>query len=72
MENSTRTVDKLSWPDLVGTKGEEAIAAIMKENSLLKAYTVYEGSLVTCDFRSDRVRVYINEQGVVTSAPKIG
>ncbi|KAB2599775.1 hypothetical protein D8674_010046 [Pyrus ussuriensis x Pyrus communis] len=54
MENSTRTVEKLSWPDLVGTKGEEAIAAIMKENPLLKAHTVHEGSLVTCDFRSDR------------------
>lgn len=63
---------KLSWPELVGTKGKEAVAAIMKENPSLKAHTLPEGSFVTFDLRHDRVRVYTNEQGVVTSAPKIG
>ncbi|KAL6192112.1 hypothetical protein ACLB2K_038499 [Fragaria x ananassa] len=63
---------KCSWPELVGTKGEEAAATIVKENPSVKAHTVNEGSFVTCDMRRDRVRVWIDERGIVTKAPKIG
>lgn len=62
---------KSSWPELVGTKGEEAVATIMKENPSLKAHTINQGSFITMDHRRDRVRVWIDEQGVVTAAPKI-
>lgn len=63
---------KSSWPELVGTKGEEAAATIIRENPSVKAHTVNEGSFVTFDLRRDRVRVWIDEHGVVTKAPKIG
>jgi len=33
---------------------------------------VPEGSMVTMDFRFDRVRVFVNEQGVVTKTPRTG
>ncbi|XP_008224405.1 PREDICTED: glu S.griseus protease inhibitor-like [Prunus mume] len=74
MASSTSTgaaAGKSSWPELVGTKGEEAVATIMKENPSLKAHTINQGSFITMDFRRDRVRVWIDEQGVVTAAPKI-
>ncbi|KAM5550243.1 hypothetical protein ABKV19_027649 [Rosa sericea] len=70
--STSNTETKSSWPELVGTKGEEAAATIIKENPSVKAHTVNEGSLVTCDIRHDRVRVWIDERGIVTEAPKIG
>ena len=36
-----------------------------------KSYNL-QGSAVTMDFRTDRVRVYTNEHGVVTQKPIIG
>lgn len=65
-------VGKSSWQELVGINGEAAAQIIVKENPRVKAFTVPEGSLVTTDFRCDRVRVFINHQHIVTQVPKIG
>lgn len=32
---------------------------------------VREGSAVTMDYRTDRVRVFVNSKGIVTSVPSI-
>ncbi|EEF45170.1 Glu S.griseus protease inhibitor, putative [Ricinus communis] len=63
---------KSSWPELVGNNGEAATAIIMRENPRVKANTVKEGSPVSGDFRSDRVRVFIDDNHIVTLVPKIG
>ncbi|KAA8527727.1 hypothetical protein F0562_035404 [Nyssa sinensis] len=63
---------KSSWPELVGVQGETATATIERENPLVTALIVLEGSPVTPDFRCDRVRVYVNENGIVTLVPAIG
>jgi hypothetical protein len=31
--------------------------------------TVKEGSMVTMDYRSNRVRVFVNDKGIVTRVP---
>jgi len=33
--------------------------------------TVAEGSIVTLDYRTDRVRVFVNDQGIVKAVPSI-
>jgi hypothetical protein len=33
--------------------------------------TIKEGSPVTMDFRTDRVRVFVNNRGIVTQVPTI-
>ncbi|XP_054807754.1 proteinase inhibitor-like [Prosopis cineraria] len=63
---------KSSWPELVGEKGKKAEATIERENPLVNAIIVDEGSIVTTDFRCDRVWVWVNGDGVVTEIPKIG
>ncbi|KAJ4836291.1 hypothetical protein Tsubulata_008020 [Turnera subulata] len=62
---------KKAWPELVGAKGEEAAAIIEKENPNVNAIIVLEGSPITLDYRCDRVRVFVDENGIVVSAPEI-
>ncbi|KAG9152054.1 hypothetical protein Leryth_025873 [Lithospermum erythrorhizon] len=63
---------KSSWPELVGTEGNYAKQVIERENCLVTAVLVPEGSSVTLDFRCDRVRVWVNQNNIVTRAPFIG
>lgn len=67
-----KTTGKSSWPELVGTNGEAAVATIMRENQRVRAGTFKEGTRVTADFRCDRVRVWVDEHDIVTLVPKIG
>ncbi|KAF5820620.1 putative proteinase inhibitor I13, potato inhibitor I [Helianthus annuus] len=62
---------KDSWPELVGAKGEAAAATIEKENPLVNATVILEGTATTRDFRCDRVWVWVNRKGVVTRTPII-
>lgn len=63
---------KESWPELVGTNGNEAVKVIERENSKVDAETVPKGSMVTTDFRCDRVFVWLDAHGNVDRVPTIG
>ncbi|AES61050.1 putative proteinase inhibitor I13, potato inhibitor I [Medicago truncatula] len=63
---------KSSWPELVGVEGKVAEATIQRENASVKAIIVLEGSSVTDDLRFDRVRVWVDKEGIVTQVPTIG
>ncbi|ESW16059.1 hypothetical protein PHAVU_007G125500 [Phaseolus vulgaris] len=63
---------KSSWPELVGVEGKVAEATIERENPLVNAQIVAEGSSVPFDFRCDRVWVWINKDGIVKQVPHIG
>ena len=63
---------KSSWPELVGVEGPVAVATIERENPYVDAETVLKGSIVTTDFRCDRVRVWVTKEGIVYQAPTIG
>ncbi|KAK4487461.1 hypothetical protein RD792_005902 [Penstemon davidsonii] len=60
------------WPELVGKTGKEAAAAIKEENPKLDVIVLKDGTPVTLDFRCDRVRIMINDCGIVISTPRIG
>ncbi|KAL0322472.1 UNVERIFIED_CONTAM: Inhibitor of trypsin and hageman factor [Sesamum angustifolium] len=63
---------KNSWPELVGVYGQAAAAIIERENKNVNAIVVEEGSSVSGDFRCDRVRVWVDGNGLVTEVPKVG
>ncbi|XP_042491128.1 glu S.griseus protease inhibitor-like [Macadamia integrifolia] len=63
---------KSSWPELKGKQGEVAAATIERENPEVDAVIVLEGSVVTGDFLCTRVRVWVDEDGIVTRVPAIG
>ncbi|KAL5100071.1 hypothetical protein RYX36_004398 [Vicia faba] len=44
----------------------------MSENSRVTARTLPEDSVVTTDFRCDRVRVFVDKQDAVARVPNIG
>ncbi|OMO78440.1 Proteinase inhibitor I13, potato inhibitor I [Corchorus capsularis] len=63
---------KNSWLELLGKSGETAKATVESENSNVSAIVLLEGTPVTKDFRCDRVRIFVNEQGHVVQVPQIG
>ncbi|KAH7522527.1 hypothetical protein FEM48_Zijuj07G0148000 [Ziziphus jujuba var. spinosa] len=69
---SAYCVGKYLWPELVGKDGKYAVATIDRENPSVKAMIVLEGSVVTQDFRCDRVWVWVNAHGIVKRVPVIG
>ncbi|OMO49605.1 Proteinase inhibitor I13, potato inhibitor I [Corchorus olitorius] len=62
---------KNSWPELFGEVGEVAAATIERENHLVNAVIVLEGTGVSEDLRCDRVRVWVDTNGIVTRVPII-
>ncbi|KAL1825405.1 hypothetical protein ACET3Z_012183 [Daucus carota] len=67
----SRCPGKSAWPELVGEKVEIAAAKVEKENPGVHAIVMLEGSPGTLDFRCDRVRVMVNEHGIVVHPPHI-
>jgi hypothetical protein len=61
---------KSSWPELVGMPGRTAVAAIQRERpDLAEVSTLPEDSMVTMDWREDRVRVFVDGAGTVVHPP---
>ena len=62
------------WPDksLIGMTGEEAKEEIHNVDPSLHIDIIPEGSMVTMDHRIDRVRIFVNTDGVVADQPHKG
>eukprot|EP01018_Ginkgo_biloba_P022403 Gb_25265 [translate_table: standard] len=64
---------KNSWPELVGKDANYAKSVIERENPLVTAIILPEGSPTTKDFRCDRVWVFFDaDTHLVVQVPKIG
>ena len=62
-----------SWPELVGKDGLTAKSAIQKATGLnTRVIITPENSMVTMDYRLDRVRIYVDSNGIVTRVPRRG
>uniref|UniRef100_A0A7S2YCC1 Subtilisin inhibitor domain-containing protein n=1 Tax=Entomoneis paludosa TaxID=265537 RepID=A0A7S2YCC1_9STRA len=65
--------NKTSWPELVGQPGAQAKAIIQQENPhMTTVVMVPEHSMVTMDYREDRVRIFVKEDGTVAMTPNMG
>ncbi|XP_062103316.1 inhibitor of trypsin and hageman factor-like [Humulus lupulus] len=63
---------KNSWPELKGKKGKEAKETIEKENKNVKAIVILDGTMVTQEIDCGRVRVWVDDCGIVVKVPTIG
>ncbi|CAA6658947.1 unnamed protein product [Spirodela intermedia] len=69
---------KSSWPELTGAPGTVAVTIIKRENPLVKPRIVKEGTFVILNFLvilnidCNRVWVWVNKAGFVTTTPTIG
>ncbi|XP_060577863.1 uncharacterized protein LOC132734972 [Ruditapes philippinarum] len=64
--------EQTSWPELVGlpsTEAENVIRGIYKNITI---QILPENSMVTMDYREDRVRIFTDGEGKVATAPMIG
>ncbi|KAL1300011.1 hypothetical protein HN51_044694 [Arachis hypogaea] len=68
----SNNLKKTSWPKLVGTTSEEAQKKIKKEMGEADIQLIPPGYSVTFDFRSQRVRIYVDESDKVIRTPSIG
>ncbi|PHT46182.1 Subtilisin-chymotrypsin inhibitor-2B [Capsicum baccatum] len=69
---SSQPAGKTSWPELLGVTAEEAEKKIKEEKPELKIYIVPPKSMVTMDYRLDRVRLFVDESGKVAQVPRLG
>ena len=56
----------------VGKTGEEAKNIILKDDPSIDVHVLPQGSIVTTDYRTNRVRVYVNANGIVVQPPRRG
>ena len=64
--------DGASFPELLGKPWQEAEAAIRASHPALRVIPLGQNSPVTRDYRLDRVRVFYDEEGKVSSVPRTG
>ncbi|MFI5766687.1 serine protease inhibitor [Streptomyces sp. NPDC051563] len=62
---------KSEWPDLKGSPAQEARRQILAESPQTEVQVVPEGSMVTMDFREQRVRLFVKD-GRVVRTPRRG
>ena len=60
---------KTSWPEVVGFSVEEAKKAILKDKPDADIVVLPFGSIVTADYRPDRVRIFVD---TVAQTPHVG
>lgn len=63
---------KTSWPELEGVSKEEAEKVISKEEPSLTIQVLPKDSMMTMDYRTDRVRIMVDKDGKVASTPRVG
>lgn len=68
-----RNKGKMLWTELVGIDGTEAKKIVKSQRPDLKSVHVLSmDSPMTMDYREDRVRIMVDSDGNVASAPRIG
>jgi len=63
---------KEQWPELVGKTGDEAKEAVKHDRPDVNVEVLNEKSPTTMDYRVDRVRIFINDEGKVVGPPQTG
>ncbi|CAN6182276.1 unnamed protein product [Urochloa humidicola] len=61
-----------SWPQVVGLTAREAERRIKRDCPDVRCEVVSMNQLLTCDYRSHRVRVMVDRYGKVVKAPRVG
>mmetsp|Transcript_93180 Transcript_93180/g.268188 ORF Transcript_93180/g.268188 Transcript_93180/m.268188 type:complete len:131 (-) Transcript_93180:30-422(-) len=69
---TTTDKSKNSWPELVGLDGQEAKAKLEEQEPDKKIFLIPEGRMVTMDYRTDRIRIFLDGDGKVSRAPILG
>uniref|UniRef100_A0A0D9WEP6 Uncharacterized protein n=1 Tax=Leersia perrieri TaxID=77586 RepID=A0A0D9WEP6_9ORYZ len=64
--------EKSSWPEVVGLPAEEAKRTILRDRPDVHVIVAPVGSPGITDFNEKRVRVFVNDAGIVVEVPRTG
>jgi hypothetical protein len=64
--------EKSDWSELVGIKGEEAKIIILQQDPSIEVLVIPLGTPVTRDYRMNRVRIFVDTDGVTVQPPRRG
>ena len=71
--NNDNDPQKTKWPELVGKTATEAKHIIEQEShQKLSVQIVPQGSMITCDYRLNRVRIFEDNDHNVAKPPIVG
>lgn len=72
-EGAEEVRPKTRWPDLVGVSAKDAAPIIQSQNPRVASTPVVKpGQAVTTDLRMDRVRLHVDDAGIVIQPPRVG
>lgn len=63
---------KEEWPECKDKSGEECKQLILADDASFNVQIIPFDAMVTMDYRTDRVRVRVSPNGMVTSTPRVG
>ena len=67
-----RSDSKNQWPHLIGKHSSEVTEIIKSDRPGIEIVTVPNNAFVTMDMNFDRVRLFVDSAGTVTSPPRVG
>ena len=69
---STVSATKSNSSIRCNTEAKKQLETELPDGALMSIVPVPEGSMVTMDYRLDRVRVYVDGDNIVTQMPRLG
>ena len=60
------------FPHLLHQNGDEVVEIIKKQHPNINVLKVNQNSMMTMDFRNDRIRVIVDDNDIVIRPPRIG
>nr|7AON_A Chain A, Subtilisin-chymotrypsin inhibitor-2A [Hordeum vulgare] len=63
---------KTEWPELVGKSVEEAKKVILQDKPEAQIIVLPVGTIVTMEYRIDRVRIFVDKLDNVAQVPRVG
>nr|1COA_I Chain I, CHYMOTRYPSIN INHIBITOR 2 [Hordeum vulgare] len=63
---------KTEWPELVGKSVEEAKKVILQDKPEAQIIVLPVGTIVTMEYRIDRVRLFVDKLDNVAEVPRVG
>mmetsp|Transcript_33929 Transcript_33929/g.87118 ORF Transcript_33929/g.87118 Transcript_33929/m.87118 type:complete len:121 (+) Transcript_33929:41-403(+) len=72
VKNPSMGGSKDSWEECIGLSFEEAKAIILNESPGLNVVKVPQNAMVTMDYVITRVRVFVDDNGMVARTPRTG
>ncbi|KAM3399693.1 hypothetical protein ACQJBY_004864 [Aegilops geniculata] len=63
---------KTEWPELVGKLVEEAKKVILQDKPEARFVVLPVGTIVTMEYRIDRVRLFVDSLDKIAQVPRVG